>query len=355
MNNNHRGPLSNSSEAQASIRPGFIQSSSSLDWQNAPQPLFANNDPSLSIPSIVPRLGNSDSPSPTIPSLLSSSLSSNSSSVLLHSPPTTTVFAMSGYTQHQSILSTRSRSRSRDDDSTTWSPPVSPVMRRQNRSPKKKKYKSKEDIQKSICLDLAKEALKKNDAMVYLEGPIIYTCGECRTHLTSHDEIISKSFHGRHGRAYLFDQCVNIITGPAEDRPLITGLHSVCDIFCKRCNTLIGWTYARAYEPSQRYKEGKFIIEKINLHMEENDYYQVKCPAGERRDRWKMRSMSWCDDNHSLSSRLNQDDDASTVYEYRSRMRSSSSVSWASMPKSPVTNTRHHNVEPSHGLSWSPN
>ena len=40
----------------------------------------------------------------------------------------------------------------------------------------------------------------ENDAMVYLDGPQVYTCGNCRTHLTSHDDIISKSFHGRHGK-----------------------------------------------------------------------------------------------------------------------------------------------------------
>ncbi len=178
-----------------------------------------------------------------------------------------------------------------------------------------------------------------NDAMVYLEGPAIYTCSECRTHLTSHDEIISKSFHGRHGRAYLFDQCVNITTGPAEDRRLITGLHSVCDIFCKRCRTLIGWTYARAYEPSQRYKEGKFIIEKINLHMEESDYYQVTQPAGERRDKWKIRSMSWSDESYSQTPRHRHDEASvtSTVYEYRSRARSSSTISWASIREIPTT------------------
>ena len=39
--------------------------------------------------------------------------------------------------------------------------------------------------------------------MVYLDGPQIYTCGQCRTHLTSHDDIISKSFHGRHGKTML--------------------------------------------------------------------------------------------------------------------------------------------------------
>ncbi len=44
-------------------------------------------------------------------------------------------------------------------------------------------------------------ARKLNDSMVYIDGPQIYTCAQCRTHLTSHDEIISKSFHGRHGES----------------------------------------------------------------------------------------------------------------------------------------------------------
>lgn len=74
---------------------------------------------------------------------------------------------------------------------------------------------------------------------------------------------------------------------------LITGLHSVSDIFCKRCKLLVGWTYDKAYETSQKYKEGKFIIEKINLHLEESDYYTVDRPAGERGDRFRARSMSW--------------------------------------------------------------
>lgn len=47
---------------------------------------------------------------------------------------------------------------------------------------------------------LSRRALLENDSLVYLDGPQVYTCGECRTHLTSHDDIISKSFHGRHGK-----------------------------------------------------------------------------------------------------------------------------------------------------------
>ena len=155
----------------------------------------------------------------------------------------------------------------------------------------------------------ARGALEVNDSMVYLDGPQVYACQQCRTHLTSHDDIISKSFHGRRGRAYLFDQCVNIRTGPAEDRLLITGLHSVSDIFCQRCNTLVGWTYKRAYEASQKYKEGKFIIEKINLYLEESGTYDVNPPAGERRDRWRHRSRSWGSEETTSTA-------APMVYEY---------------------------------------
>jgi len=52
----------------------------------------------------------------------------------------------------------------------------------------------------AIAKAKARTAQQVNDAMVYLDGPQVYTCGQCRTHLTSHDDIISKSFHGRHGR-----------------------------------------------------------------------------------------------------------------------------------------------------------
>lgn len=147
----------------------------------------------------------------------------------------------------------------------------------------------------------SREARRTNDDMVYLEGPQVYACCECRTHLSTHDHIISKSFHGRHGRAYLLDECVNVTTGPSEDRRLLTGLHSVCDIFCKRCNTLVGWTYKRAYEPSQKYKEGKFIVEKIHLHLEEDSplLFDEDDDDGRRKSHsrrscsWRKRSLSW--------------------------------------------------------------
>ncbi|GAA6030013.1 hypothetical protein JCM8097_009214 [Rhodosporidiobolus ruineniae] len=90
----------------------------------------------------------------------------------------------------------------------------------------------------------------------------VYGCRRCRTHLTTSQQVESKSFNGQHGRAYLFTSVVNITTGPAEDRPMTTGLHTVRDVMCAKCGETLGWKYEKAYESTQKYKEGKIILEK---------------------------------------------------------------------------------------------
>ena len=80
----------------------------------------------------------------------------------------------------------------------------------------------------------------------------MYSCSTCRTHAAYHDDIIAKEFRGRRGRAYLFADVSNVTLGEAEDRWLLTGLHSVRDAHCLSCNSLMGWKYERAYEPSQK-------------------------------------------------------------------------------------------------------
>ncbi|CAM9427169.1 unnamed protein product [Heterosigma akashiwo] len=99
----------------------------------------------------------------------------------------------------------------------------------------------------------------------YLDCPEIYTCIDCGTHVSSNGQIISRSFHGRGGRAYLFDTAMNLTYGPPEQRNLLTGLHIVCDIYCICCQNLLGWKYEEAFEESQKYKVGKFILEKTKL------------------------------------------------------------------------------------------
>lgn len=95
-----------------------------------------------------------------------------------------------------------------------------------------------------------------------------YSCVHCRAHLASHDELISKSFQGSQGPAYLFNSVVNVACGQTEERVLLTGLHAVADIYCECCKTPLGWKYEHAFESSQKYKEGKYIIELAHMIKE---------------------------------------------------------------------------------------
>ncbi|PIO35177.1 hypothetical protein AB205_0178310, partial [Aquarana catesbeiana] len=64
---------------------------------------------------------------------------------------------------------------------------------------------------------------------------------------------------------FLLKNSVNVGCGPAEERVLLTGLHAVADIYCENCKTTLGWKYEHAFESSQKYKEGKYIIELAHM------------------------------------------------------------------------------------------
>ncbi|CAN0004438.1 unnamed protein product [Ectocarpus sp. 8 AP-2014] len=105
--------------------------------------------------------------------------------------------------------------------------------------------------------------------LVYLEGGhSVYTCSMCRAHLATRDHVVSECFHGHGGRAFLFERCVNVSTGRPEDRLLLTGMHVVADISCKACGADLGWKYEEAADKSQKYKEGKFILERCAVTLE---------------------------------------------------------------------------------------
>ncbi|XP_072989384.1 putative yippee-like protein Os10g0369500 isoform X2 [Typha latifolia] len=91
-----------------------------------------------------------------------------------------------------------------------------------------------------------------------LPGPKVFKCRRCKVDSASHDAIVSKDFHGR----------VNISLGPNEDRHLLTGLHTVNDIYCSYCQQILGWRYEKAYEEDQKYKEGMYILEKARMLKE---------------------------------------------------------------------------------------
>ena len=81
---------------------------------------------------------------------------------------------------------------------------------------------------------------------------------------------------------------INISLGEANERMMMTGLHRVCDIFCLQCYNCIGWKYVSqlgvilqlfAFEQSQKYKEGKFIIERANIKKFRRDDLPPQSPA----------------------------------------------------------------------------
>jgi len=60
---------------------------------------------------------------------------------------------------------------------------------------------------------------------------------------------------------------VNVRLGAPQDRVLLTGLHTVQDAYCAACDDRLGWRYVKASAPSQRYKEGCFILEKARVYQ----------------------------------------------------------------------------------------
>ncbi|KDP45867.1 hypothetical protein JCGZ_15311 [Jatropha curcas] len=97
--------------------------------------------------------------------------------------------------------------------------------------------------------------------VVELEGRS-YRCKFCATHLALPIDLASRSFHCRRGKAYLFNKVVNITVGAMEERMMLSGMHTVADIFCCCCGQIVGWKYEAAHEKSQKYKEGKFVLER---------------------------------------------------------------------------------------------
>ncbi|GKA05338.1 yippee-like protein, partial [Tanacetum coccineum] len=71
----------------------------------------------------------------------------------------------------------------------------------------------------------------------------------------------------------------NVTVGVKEDRMMMTGLHTVADIFCVKCGSVVGWTYETAHEKNQKYKEGKSVLERFQLSGPDGTNYWVSHEA----------------------------------------------------------------------------
>eukprot|EP00834_Sanchytrium_tribonematis_P007287 NODE_638_length_5124_cov_1.416119.p7 type:complete len:114 gc:universal NODE_638_length_5124_cov_1.416119:3442-3783(+) len=96
----------------------------------------------------------------------------------------------------------------------------------------------------------------------YLDNKIIYSCKNCHCHICAHDRVVSRNFFGKHGPALLIEQTVNTTENGQYTQQLMTGLHVISDLKCVNCNETIGWKYVECFETSQKYKQGKYLLEK---------------------------------------------------------------------------------------------
>lgn len=91
---------------------------------------------------------------------------------------------------------------------------------------------------------------------------IVVECRRCRTHLAAPSDLISKLFQGSTGRASLYVKAINLDYGAEVTRSMTTGVHVIREASCRGCGKIVGWTYVKAYETDQTYKEGKVILER---------------------------------------------------------------------------------------------
>ena len=94
-------------------------------------------------------------------------------------------------------------------------------------------------------LEVSEDKQNSDESSQSLQRPkkCIYACKYCNIHLAQSSNLLSKSFHGKTGAAFLFGKVVNIFLGPESEKDMMTGKHIVCDIYCNICKKVIGWTY----------------------------------------------------------------------------------------------------------------
>ncbi|KAF7830748.1 protein yippee-like [Senna tora] len=100
------------------------------------------------------------------------------------------------------------------------------------------------------------------------DGSPSYRCKNCQNPIAYRTDLLSKKFLAKSGEAYMFSYARNIIAGQKRDKQLMTGLYTIADIYCSNCGEELGWKYLHAYDLKQKFKEGRFIIEKSKILKE---------------------------------------------------------------------------------------
>lgn len=136
----------------------------------------------------------------------------------------------------------------------------------------------------------------------HIGGTRLFSCANCDTILTNRSELISTRFTGATGRAFLFNKVVNLQYSEVQDRVMLTGRHMVRDVSCKNCNSKLGWIYEFATEDSQRYKEGRVILERALVR--ESEGFEEHVPSDNswrKRDNFIFSQVSFTENKNLLT------------------------------------------------------
>ncbi|KWU42960.1 yippee-domain-containing protein [Rhodotorula sp. JG-1b] len=91
----------------------------------------------------------------------------------------------------------------------------------------------------------------------------LFRCQQCTLPLALTDSLVSRAFQGSSGPAILVRNACNVKEGERENKVLMSGRHVIATIRCTGCDTELGWRYFVSPDSSQKYKEGKYILEKV--------------------------------------------------------------------------------------------
>jgi hypothetical protein len=84
-------------------------------------------------------------------------------------------------------------------------------------------------------------------------------CAKCSTVVTHRNELFSPCDTSSLGSAFLFDTAVNLCYGKVFDG---TCSEKVREVSCKKCSSRLGWFYEFVSDDSERYKEGRVLLER---------------------------------------------------------------------------------------------
>jgi len=110
----------------------------------------------------------------------------------------------------------------------------------------------------SCCITY--QGASSSTASSFSEGGSL-ACKQCGALICSLKSLVSSSYRGFAGKAALTAEATNV----RYDRPSIqlmtSGAYTIQEIMCSGCSSYLGWKMIHAHERTERWKEGKHILE----------------------------------------------------------------------------------------------